>query len=246
MSPWKQAAERFKAAQAAKAAPAPAGPLAAEARASVALDGETRSMEAGDNAGLDLEPVQPAAAEAPKRTRGRPPGAKNKPKAAGSAESNVEAAVDAINANLEAFCAGVRPPFTEAGVAELRGGGIISEAAARSLLNGPPPNGVSPAAAQAMVNALVDPGVDAALETASEQAGAHAAACLQHAPDPRAEPARDVLYDVGFRHYPDGAGGPSADVTLRVPRHRVAAATLALDSFVAAVFPSPSPSGAKP
>lgn len=273
MSPWKKAAERFKAEQAAaKAAPArdadtgevltpnPAAPVAVAESATVLsapMLGQPQTVLA--EVGLAAEPVQPAAAEAPKRTRGRPPGAKNKPKApdanleeflaastfcAGSAESSVEAAVDAINANLEAFCAGVRPPFTEAGVAELREGGIISEAAARSLLNGPPPNGVSPAAAQAMVNALVDPGVDdpAALETASEQAGAHAANSLRAI---ESEP-RPIHYSLNYSHYQDPYGKDGTlSVQVTIPRHRVAAAAEAIDAFVAAVFPSATP-GAVP
>lgn len=264
MSPWKQAAERFKAAQAAKAAtardadtgevltPNPAAPVAVAESATVLsapMLGQPQTVLAevgpATEPALELEPVQAAAAEAPKRTRGRPPGAKNKPKAA-AADADIQVGTADAQISHPAKQAGADDPLgVKDKIESLRreaaaeafhafdGGGAAAAARAEALY----------AKTLKTASALVDPGVGvdaAALETASEQAGAHAAAELQHAPDPRAEPAREVLYDVGFRHYPDGAGGPSADVTLRVPRHRVAAATLALDSFVAAVFPSPA------
>jgi hypothetical protein len=80
-SPWAQKAAAFRNRVAPPPSPAPpvdpvTGLFAAEAveaRASVALDGETRSVEAGDSTGLDPQPEAPA----PKR-RGRPPGAKNR------------------------------------------------------------------------------------------------------------------------------------------------------------------------
>jgi hypothetical protein len=191
MSPWKQAAERFKAAQAAKAAaPVPAAVLP-EARASVVLDGETVPIGPAAEPALELEPVQPAAAEAPKRTRGRPPGAKNKPKAV-AADADIQVGTAEAQISHPAEQAGADDPLgVKDKIEALRreaaseafhafdGGGAAAAARAEALY----------AEALKTASSLVDPGVGvdaAALETASEQAGAHAAAGLQHAPDPRA------------------------------------------------------------
>lgn len=141
---------------------------------------------------FEIVPAQPTAepAAAP-RGRGRPAGAKNKAKAP-QAGADVSGSVDAV--------------------ADAPGGGIISEIAARALLNTPLPPGAVPAMELARLQALA--GGDAP------------------------EPQRPIMFHLSYHHYPDPYQC-GLRVELNVPRADVAAAAEAIDAFVKAVFPTP-------